>query len=182
MLHTVGGLIGSRVIGTEGVIGHVLDAFFDEQSWRICYLLVEVSCVGRDRAVLFPPEAIVSIDTEDGIHIDHVPSFDLKSAERLRSLRSTREVLDCTVAGWAGDIGRTQDVLFDEGSWALRFLMIDVSSWCPGVVVFIRSDLVQEAQWESQSLRVAVTRLEVMNMPNGESTEDDIAQTGPVLH
>jgi hypothetical protein len=48
--------------------------------------------------------------------------------------------------------------------------------------VFIRSDLVQEAQWESQSLRVAVTRLEVMNMPNGESTEDDIAQTGPVLH
>ncbi len=182
MLHTVGDLLGSPVIATDGLVGRVLDAFFDEQSWQICYLLVEVSSSHRDRAVLIPPEVVVSIDAEEGIRIERLPAFDVKSVERLRSLRSTRAVLDCTVAGWSGNLGRTADALFDEGCWALRFLMIDASSWRPGAMVFIRPELVQETHWERQSLSVAMTRVEVLSMPDADPTDDDSPHTGRVLH
>jgi hypothetical protein len=182
MMHTVGELLGSPVTATHGLVGRVLDAFFDEQSWQIRYLLVETSSAGRDRIVAFRSEAVVSIDAEEGLRVEGSPAFDLKSSERLHCLRSTRAVLDCTVAGWSGSLGTTADALFDEASWALRFLMIDASSWCPGVVVLLRPDLVQEAHWERQSLRVAITRVEVLNMSEADPTEIDTAHAERVLH
>jgi sporulation protein YlmC with PRC-barrel domain len=182
MLHPVGDLLGSPVVAPDGVVGRVLDVLFDERNWQIRYLLIKASREGRDREVLFPPEAVLSIDAEEGIRIDRLQPFELKSSKRMPCLRSTREVLDCTVSGWSGEIGRTEEVLFDESSWALRFLMIDVSSWCPGAVVFVRPDLVHEAQWERQSLSVAVTRLEVLSMPGAEPADVDAAHAGRVLH
>jgi hypothetical protein len=170
------------VIASDGEVGRVLDAFFDERSWQIRFLLIKMSCVSRDRIVLFPPEAVVSIDPHEGVRIERLPALERKPAEHMGSLRSAREMLDCTVAGWSGDIGRTEDVLFDEASWALCFLMINAGSWRPGTVVFVRSDLVEEVRWERQSLSVAITRAEVVSLPTENPADVDLAHDARVLH
>lgn len=52
-------------------------------------------------------------------------------AERGQVLRSVREILGYQIDIEGTAIGRIQDVLFDDETWLIRYLYVDVWSWSP---------------------------------------------------
>ena len=62
MLHYLETLTGSSVIATDGVMGSVSDFLFDDQSWMIRYLAVDVGSWLNRRAVLL---AITALEQPD---------------------------------------------------------------------------------------------------------------------
>jgi uncharacterized protein YrrD len=62
MLHEVKELIGSSVMATDGEMGSVQTLLFDDRSWTICYLVVDVGTWLKRRAVVLPVTALVLPD------------------------------------------------------------------------------------------------------------------------
>lgn len=58
MLHDLETLTGSDVIATDGKIGKVSDFLFDDQSWTICYLVVDVASWLTRRDVVLAMTAV----------------------------------------------------------------------------------------------------------------------------
>jgi uncharacterized protein YrrD len=58
MLNTVHQLTGASVSASDGEIGHVAQAFFDDQSWTIRYLVVDTGNWLSGRSVLISPYAV----------------------------------------------------------------------------------------------------------------------------
>jgi hypothetical protein len=183
MLHTVGQLIESSVVADDGMVAQVLDALCDENSWQIRYLLIELPAGCGERVTLFAAESVRGIDVDEGcLLVDRLPVAGAVCVPQLQSLRSLRQMLDCDVAGWTGAIGRTEDVVYDIDSWALRFLLIDAGIWRPDTVVLICPNLIDEAHWDRQSLRIAVTHREVLEMPDMDVESAEGLGRRRVLH
>lgn len=53
-------------------------------------------------------------------------------AERRPVLQSARDVTDYRIEIEATEIGRVQDVLFDDETWLIRYLYVECWSWSPG--------------------------------------------------
>lgn len=58
MLFAASGLIGCPVDATDGRIGHVKDFLFDDQSWKVRWVVVDTSHWLRGRKVLIHPSAV----------------------------------------------------------------------------------------------------------------------------
>lgn len=63
MLKTLSKLVGSTVTATDGLIGHVTAAFFDDQSWAIRYLVVDTGTWLSRNEVLISPYSIRQMST-----------------------------------------------------------------------------------------------------------------------
>lgn len=81
-------------------------------------------------------------------------------------LRSAREVAGYAIESADGAIGEVDDFLFDDASWALRFLVIDTRKWLPGRQVLLSTEWIEEVSWERRFVRVAMTREEVRTSPD----------------
>ena len=96
-------------------------------------------------------------------------------AERARdepSLRSVREVLGYAITATDGDLGHVEDMLVDEASWAIRYLIVDPRSWWPGPHVIIPVDWIVGVSWSERAVRVDVTRDAVRNAPEYVAPDD----------
>lgn len=78
MLHKVKELVGDAIAASDGEIGRVDQVYFDDENWRVRYLVVDTGGWLAGRKVLIPP---VSID----------PS---KSSENAIAVRLTREQVE----------------------------------------------------------------------------------------
>jgi hypothetical protein len=58
MFKTLNQLSGSSVTATDGLIGHVKEAFFDDRSWAIRYLVVDAGTWLSGREVLISPYSV----------------------------------------------------------------------------------------------------------------------------
>jgi len=59
-------LSGYTIAATDGDIGHVYDFYFDDESWTICYLVVDTGNWLPGRKVLIAPEALGQPDWQSG--------------------------------------------------------------------------------------------------------------------
>jgi uncharacterized protein YrrD len=76
-------------------------------------------------------------------------------------LRSTREVTGYSLVATDGRIGRVEDFLFDDETWALRFLVVDTGPWLLGRRVLITRDYIEAINWAGECVKVRRTRAEV---------------------
>lgn len=163
MFHTLVNLIDSSVLAGDGIVGRVIDAYVDDRSWAIRYLLVLVTDTEGEKEMVCLPEAITEIDEEEScVLVDWLSPRDCASAAPHRNIKSWHEVLECSVSGWSGTIGRPEDAIFETDSWVLRFLLIDGGGSCNGAVVLLQSALIEQALWDEGSLRVADSPVAVL--------------------
>jgi uncharacterized protein YrrD len=59
MWNNISHVNGSKVVATDGEIGHVRQAFFDDQTWTIRYLVIDTGNWLSGREVLISPYAVV---------------------------------------------------------------------------------------------------------------------------
>lgn len=80
-------------------------------------------------------------------------------------LRSAREVAGYSIEATDGDIGRVQDFVLHDRSWAIRLLVVDTSSWWLGRKVLMSPDWIRDIGWADRVVHVAVSREAVRSSP-----------------
>jgi len=78
-----------------------------------------------------------------------------------------------------GEIGHVDDVLFEEGSWRLQYLVVDTSNLVGGKWVAISPSAVTRIDWSNSQIDVALTREEIKNGPKLESLDVPNAEALP---
>ena len=235
MLRQASTLSGSTVDATDGTIGHVKDAYFDDEGWAIRYLVVNTGSWLVGREVLISPysvkapigsdgvvavsltrgqiEASPDIDTHQPVSRQHefeylgyygygdywyggdlwgisaypvLPLSPLSGAaagatERLRDapdaslqdvhLRSTESVTGYHVQASDDGIGHVQDFIFDDASWAIRYLVVDTRNWWPGGRrVLVSTRWIDRIDWAERKVFTKLTREAVRASPAYEES------------
>ncbi|MEO8338557.1 MAG: PRC-barrel domain-containing protein [Nitrospirota bacterium] len=65
-----------------------------------------------------------------------------------------------------GEIGTVDDFLFDDETWAIRYLAVDTGGWLGGRRVLVSPISVVHTDWPSRRLDVALTKKQVENSPD----------------
>jgi hypothetical protein len=80
-------------------------------------------------------------------------------------LRSTNEVAGYAIQATDGEIGHVTDFIFDEETWAIRYLVLSTHTWWPGKSVLIPPQWIERVSWGESKVFVNLTRESVKNSP-----------------
>lgn len=80
-------------------------------------------------------------------------------------LRSSRVVRGYHIQASDDSIGHVADFLFDEKTWAIRYLIADTRNWLPGKHVLISPQWIHAVNWGDREFRVALTRRQIEESP-----------------
>jgi uncharacterized protein YrrD len=86
------------------------------------------------------------------------PSYD-------HNLRSTNEVIGYHIQTMDGDLGHVEDFIADEGSWHIRYGVVDTKNWLPGRKVLIAIAWIDRVSWKEKKVFVNLTREKIKNSP-----------------
>lgn len=76
-------------------------------------------------------------------------------------LRSSKAVLGHHIQAADGLIGHVADFLFEEETWAIRYLVADTRNWLPGKHVLVDPQWIRAVSWHERTLSVALTRKQI---------------------
>ena len=228
MLNALSQLSGSTLTATDGEIGHVKQAYFDDQAWAVRYLVVDTGTWLSGREVLISPYAVrqpvgsgktidvsltrqqvensPDIDTHKPVSRQHErdylsyyaypeywaggelwsmsalpllpPNLPLAGSEAEMAahavevpaedvhLRSSNVVTGYNIQAADHSIGHVKDFLFDDASWAIRYLVIDTRNWWPGgKKVLLATHWIDRIDWAEQTVYTQLTREQVKASP-----------------
>jgi hypothetical protein len=81
-------------------------------------------------------------------------------------LRSSANVKGYDIQALDESIGHVQDFVFDDTSWAIRYLVIDTRNWWPGgKKVLVGTHWIDGINWADKTVQVKLTREQVKNSP-----------------
>jgi hypothetical protein len=84
-------------------------------------------------------------------------------------LRSSSHLMGYDIQATDDSIGEVQDFIFDDESWAIRYLVVDTRKWWPGGrKVLIGTHWIDRIDWATRSLHVDMTRDAVKESPEYE--------------
>lgn len=81
-------------------------------------------------------------------------------------LRTVKDLRGYAINASDGDIGRVDDLYFDDEAWVMRYLVVDTGTWLPGRRVLISPIAIGHPDWMGQRLPVSLTRERVRNSPD----------------
>jgi len=81
-------------------------------------------------------------------------------------LRRTREVIGYFVYGVDDRIGHVDDFLVDDGSWIIRYMVVDTRSWWLGRKVLVPPGWIVSIKWEGMAVYVDLSRAAVRRAPD----------------
>ena len=228
MLDSISHITGARVTATDGDIGDVTDAYFDDRTWTVRYLVVDTGGWLGQREVLISPYAVRQpMSGDKQLHValtydqvkrsppvdTHQPVSRQQERELLRHyaypeywdggglwamgamplppppvteaqlaadramlerdfrkndvhLRSSAHVTGYDIQASDDNIGRVQDFVFDEASWAIRYLVVDTSAWWQGgKPVLVGVHWADRIDWATRKVHVGLTRAQVRSSP-----------------
>jgi len=80
-------------------------------------------------------------------------------------LRSCRAVLRYRVHASNGDVGHVEDMLVDDQTWAIRYLVVNTSNWWLGHRALIAPQWIQGISWSDSKVSVKMTRQAIEGAP-----------------
>lgn len=80
-------------------------------------------------------------------------------------LRSANEVQGYAIHASDGELGQVVDFIVREGSWSIRYLVIDVGNWLIGRKVLLSPRWVSRIDWSHQAVEIEVRRVMVEQSP-----------------
>ena len=99
-------------------------------------------------------------------------------------LRSTDDVTGHAVQASDGEIGRVEDFIIDDQSWAIRYLIIDTGNWWPGRSVLVSPRWIERVSWTESKVFVNLPQEAIKQSPeyNDESLLTRDYETGLHRH
>lgn len=81
-------------------------------------------------------------------------------------LRGSTEVSGYDIQASDDSIGHVQDFLFDDTSWAIRYLVVDTRNWWPGgAKVLLATHWITSIDWADRTVHTSLTREQVRQSP-----------------
>ena len=80
-------------------------------------------------------------------------------------LHSCKEVMDYHIHASDGDIGHVRDMLIDDETWRVRYLIVATSNWWFGHQVLIAPQWIHDVSWPDAKVSVNLTRQAVQGAP-----------------
>jgi hypothetical protein len=84
-------------------------------------------------------------------------------------LRGTNAVIGNHISATDGEIGHLQDLLVDDYSWAIRYLVVNTSNWWGGHRVLIAPGWIEDVSWSDAKVSVDLTRQAVKDATSYDS-------------
>ena len=85
-------------------------------------------------------------------------------------LRSSNAVIGHHIEAKDGEIGHVKDLLVDDHTWAIRYLIVDTSNWWGGHHVLVAPRWIRDVSWSEAKVSVDLTRQAVQYAPEYDST------------
>jgi PRC-barrel domain len=220
MLHAILALKGFEIAATDGSVGSIEDAYFDDQRWTIRYFVVNTGGWLGGRRVLISPHAMHEVDpAQEQVRValtrervEKSPPIETdrpvsrqQEAEYAQyfgypaywtapvllgaelgliapplgvgpahqdaggrgdpHLRSCAEVTGYAVAASDGEIGHVDDFLFDDETWAIRYLVLATRNWWPGKRVLVSPEWFDRIDWAERTAFAALSRAAIESSP-----------------
>ena len=86
-------------------------------------------------------------------------------------LRSAADVSGYAVHATDGDLGHVTDFLFDDLSWAVRYLVVDTSNWWFGKHVLVAPAWIRNIAWRDRAVKVKVRRQQLRSASEYDRAE-----------
>ncbi len=80
-----------------------------------------------------------------------------------------RTLVDAPVVTTDGNEKRVRNFLFDDQSWSIRFLVVDVGTWLTRRLVVVSTSTVDEPDWTRKAVATHLTREQLLNSPDVDS-------------
>jgi len=97
-------------------------------------------------------------------------------------LRSTRSLGGFSIGARDGEIGQVHAFLFDDRSWAIRYLAVDTGRWLRGRKVLIAASALDRPDWHAHVFPVELTRQQVKDSPDIDANRPVSKQREAELH
>ena len=97
-------------------------------------------------------------------------------------LRSTKYVDNHHIQAIDGEIGHVEDFIVEEGTWVIRFLVVNTRNWWPGKKVLISPRWISHVSWEDEKVFVCLTRESVKNSPEYDPSKPVSLEYASDLH
>ena len=69
-----------------------------------------------------------------------------------------------------------EDLLVDDHTWAIRYLIVDASNWWGGHHVLVAPQWIEDVSWSDAKVSVGLTRHAVKNAPRYDPAQLDRQQ------
>jgi hypothetical protein len=86
-------------------------------------------------------------------------------------LRSMTDLRNYRIEAIDADMGAVRDLLFDDRSWTMRYIVVDTRTWLPGRRVLISPVSVSRIDWAARHIRVQLTKDQVKDSPTLEKNK-----------
>jgi hypothetical protein len=107
---------------------------------------------------------------EDGAGPESTPPEPARVKPGDEHLCGTRDITGYHLQASDGEIGHVDDVLID-GSWRVRYLVVDTSNWIGGKSVVISPTALHGIDWSHSRMQVDLTREAIRDSPSFDSIE-----------
>jgi hypothetical protein len=81
-------------------------------------------------------------------------------------LRSMKDLENYAIRATDGIIGHVKDFYFDDGTWVVRYLVVETGSWLSSRKVLISPMAIGHPEWTGRVLPVSITKEQVKNSPD----------------
>jgi uncharacterized protein YrrD len=84
-------------------------------------------------------------------------------------LHSLQDLTGASVIATDGEIGKVCNFLFDDQSWMIHYLVVDVGSWLSRRDVVIAVTAIEQPDWVKKIFRTGLSREQVKHSPDVDS-------------
>lgn len=97
-------------------------------------------------------------------------------------LRSVEDLFGYPILAADGDVGKLHDLLFDDESWVVRYLVVDTGTWLPGRKLLLSPAALREVDWQTQRAYVDLTKQQIEKSPEIDADRPVSRQQEKMLH
>lgn len=80
--------------------------------------------------------------------------------------RNIKSLIDFTMGGKDGEIGKVKELYFDDETWTIRYLIVETGSWLFGRKVLISPQALLTPEWGKGVFPINLTREQIKNSPD----------------
>jgi len=103
--------------------------------------------------------------TDDTVACQKQQRLDRERPSGDSHLRSSKEVIGYEIMATDGPIGSVEDFVFDDETWAIRYMIVDTRKWSRGRHVLLSLDWIDSVSWPEHEVYVKVVRGAVETSP-----------------
>jgi hypothetical protein len=81
-------------------------------------------------------------------------------------LRSVREICGYHVSARNGDIGHVEDLILDDETWLIRYIVVDTHNWLPGRKVLLAPDWFFDFNWREAKAYTELSKAAIKDSPD----------------